>query len=761
MQSPARAYLTIGGETSGFDLALTGDEMSSDATALVAHARVDASDIPEETPPKAPPGTRRPRKPPRVIPSPPPPTPHCASGCKEYSRRGTNATVERFTCVDCGFVTTRCKGATEDPAMCHVETDTRRSSKTLVRHTCKACLKVILELPRNEATVRESTAKDVSQADTSQFRDISRAMHVRPQMTLNAREVDLVLGLLTRNVHVQLSRFSSISGTDFVSLLDDAIENILDPTETVTARNTGTTITTNDTSAGAASSLSASQSGTAIQSKAFVAYCSNNTELQNVFVPQPPQLLAVQTLVMAVDADGNEIGQRCDQSMDPPFDPCQRQSEPPLVSLQEQQVTSSDSLRGQSAMPRVSAQQIDSDDEETAFFAAESFLIDQEHDERVWATLEEGCNAACHSASWAVRAERYFDMFGFQSEYREGTRNKVFTGLGGNTIAADGSRKFPFALAFTAERGDIHHLSGSIESWEEPGDGPFLFPIDAQAKLGLITDMAKSRIFIENKPGFYLRMYKDAKTGLMLINVADFDLLNDQALTPQLLRASKTMYALAATIPPPTCITGGATASGEQVDILRSLVPLPGNHTLRFTHVAIGLDVMDEHPDADGHFRRYISERHCGRIRDFSLGDRQDRQMLVKTLRRRFPEEVHQTNIILIDCRAFRDPASSALRNHWGVHPTTLSKILNHHKFPGLLLDLVERVIRFADKDPETIILIGFICSKARHRSVACSYLMQVIHTALNCTVNTRTTAIASSGRHLCNRDTCPDCSHL
>ena len=93
--------------------------------------------------------------------------------------------------------------------------------------------------------------KDVSRADTSQFRDISRAMHVRPQMTLNAREVDLVLGLLTRNVHVHLSRFSSISGTDFVSLLDDAIESILDPTETVTARNTGTTITTNDTSSGA------------------------------------------------------------------------------------------------------------------------------------------------------------------------------------------------------------------------------------------------------------------------------------------------------------------------------------------------------------------------------------------------------------------------------------------------------------------------------------------------------------------------------
>ena len=87
-------------------------------------------------------------------------------------------------------------------------------------------------------------------------------------------------------------------------------------------------------------------------------------------------------------------------------------------------------------MPHVSAQQIDSDDEETAFFASESFVIDQEHDERVWATLDEGCNTDCYCASWAACAERYFDMFGFQSEYREGTRNKVFTRLGGNTIAA-------------------------------------------------------------------------------------------------------------------------------------------------------------------------------------------------------------------------------------------------------------------------------------------------------------------------------------
>ena len=83
-------------------------------------------------------------------------------------------------------------------------------------------------------------------------------------------------------------------------------------------------------------------------------------------------------------------------------------------------------------------------------------------------------------------------------------------------------------------------------------------------------------------------MYKDAKTGLMLINVAVFDLLNDQALTPQLLRASQThvrpgrrQYHLR------LASLGGTNASGEHVDILRSLTRLPGNHTLRFTHVAI------------------------------------------------------------------------------------------------------------------------------------------------------------------------------
>ena len=390
-----------------------------------------------------------------------------------------------------------------------------------------------------------------------------------------------MLRLLPRNAHAHLSRFSSISGAEFVGFLDDAIESIVEPTENVNARNTGTTTMTNDTSfvsfTGATSSLSASQS------KAFVAYCSSNTELQGAFVSQPPQPLFVRPLVMVLHADSNEIEQKHGQSMEHPLDPCQGRSERLLVSLQELQVTFSDPLRGQSAMPPVSLSQggrLTVMVRQWRSLLQALFVLDQEHDERVWATLDEGCNAASHSASWAARAERYYDMFGHQLEYRENTRSKVFTGLGGSAVATDGRRKFPFALAFTSERDDILHLSGTIESWELPGDGPFLFSINAQARLGVIKDVAKSRIFIDNKPGFYLRMYDDAKTGLMLINMADLDLLNDQALTPQLLRASKPTYALPATIP---------TAGGEPANTLSSLAPMPLNPTLNFTRVAIGL----------------------------------------------------------------------------------------------------------------------------------------------------------------------------
>ena len=69
-------------------------------------------------------------------------------------------------------------------------------------------------------------------------------------------------------------------------------------------------------------------------------------------------------------------------------------------------------------------------------------------------------------------------------------------------MSESGTRWMKVATPPVTARVDIHHLSGTIESWELPGDGPFLFPIDAQGSLGLIKDMAKSRIFYRKQAWF-------------------------------------------------------------------------------------------------------------------------------------------------------------------------------------------------------------------------------------------------------------------
>ena len=79
---------------------------------------------------------------------------------------------------------------------------------------------------------------------------------------------------------------------------------------------------------------------------------------------------------MAVDADGNEIGQRCDQLLDSPFYPCQGQSESPPVSLQEQQVTSSDSYEGSRRCLMFLRSRSTVTMKKRLFFAAESYVID-------------------------------------------------------------------------------------------------------------------------------------------------------------------------------------------------------------------------------------------------------------------------------------------------------------------------------------------------------------------------------------------------
>ena len=181
---------------------------------------------------------------------------------------------------------------------------------------------------------------------------------------------------------------------------------------------------------------------------------------------------------------------------------------------------------------------------------------------------------------------------------------------------------------------------------------------------------------------------------LKLIWRTDSELFEDQAVTLQLLRASKPMNGLPATI---------TLFGGEFVNIFRTLAPMLGSPTLRITREAIRFDVIGECFESDGHFPRSRRPPDAG-------------QDLASAISRGGTLDV------------FRDRVGSVLLNHWRIHPsTTFSKILSFCEFQGLFSSwiwlsgscelLTDRQIK---------ILIGFVCMKARHRSLAFSSLMQV-----------------------------------
>ena len=149
---------------------------------------------------------------------------------KKPPRRDGHPHAERWTCVICGHVASRNKVASESSVVwSHHETDTRSSSASFVRHTCKSCVKVIKGVPLEGSEVRTKTCREIARAITPQFRDVNRALHVCLQVTLDRRNVDIVPDLLGKHVQTDFMKHSSVACTDFVRLFGDAVDNVMSP----------------------------------------------------------------------------------------------------------------------------------------------------------------------------------------------------------------------------------------------------------------------------------------------------------------------------------------------------------------------------------------------------------------------------------------------------------------------------------------------------------------------------------------------------
>ena len=111
------------------------------------------------------------RKPPN------PPVARCRK-CTDFTRAGSNAYVDRRTCLDCGHVETEKKERTADPATCaHPEVDSLGSTKTTARLTCTLCGTIVDEQPQDIKRDRARVAEAVKQSTSVDFdliRNISR-----------------------------------------------------------------------------------------------------------------------------------------------------------------------------------------------------------------------------------------------------------------------------------------------------------------------------------------------------------------------------------------------------------------------------------------------------------------------------------------------------------------------------------------------------------------------------------------------------------
>ena len=135
-------------------------------------------------------------------------------------------------------------------------------------------------------------------------------------------------------------------------------------------------------------------------------------------------------------------------------------------------------------------------------------------EDHIWGALDEGCASTCHSKAWGELAEDRLRVFGLTFPWIDGS-TKSFAGLGPSTKTL-GKRNLPFCIQVGEDS-----LAGAMESHEidTSAFNPLLVSLFAQAKLGLIKDMAHCKCYIGD---LEVPVARCAHTGLLLLCLSQF-----------------------------------------------------------------------------------------------------------------------------------------------------------------------------------------------------------------------------------------------
>ena len=307
-------------------------------------------------------------------------------------------------------------------------------------------------------------------------------------------------------------------------------------------------------------------------------------------------------------------------------------------------------------------------------------------EDHIWGALDEGCNSTCHSKAWGELAEDRLRAFGLTFPCIDGS-TKSFAGLGSSTKTL-GKRNLPFCIQVGEDS-----LAGAMESHEVDTEAfnPLLVSLFAQAKLGLIKDMAQSRCYIGD---LEVPMARCTHTGLLLLCLSQFARRSKLPRVVESLRVPSPGTRLAMMLAPSHWHVDGYTWD-------------PNGPIAAQDHVWPDLMIVT------------AGVKHC-----FPAGDHRGVSN-PDAWRSSLPKAIANRKIILTDTRQLPNPETdraNANRHCIGRH----TEIVNEQLSSGTGMYLLQSTFEATQRETKLtkqLVVLDF-CNANRHRSVAKGTIM-------------------------------------
>ena len=307
-------------------------------------------------------------------------------------------------------------------------------------------------------------------------------------------------------------------------------------------------------------------------------------------------------------------------------------------------------------------------------------------EDHIWGALDEGCNSTCHSKAWGELAEARLRVFGLTFPWIDGS-TKSFAGLGSSTKTLR-KRNLPFCIQVGEDS-----LAGAMESHEVDTEAfnPLLVSLFAQARLGLIKDMAQCRCYIGD---LEVPMARCSHTGLLLFCLSQFARRSKLPRVVESLRVPSPGTRVAMMLAPSHWHVDGYTWD-------------PNGPIAAQDHVWPDVMIVT------------TGVKHC-----FPAGDHRGVSN-PDAWRSSLPKAIANRKIILTDTRQLPNPETdraNANRHCVGRHPGIVNEQLSSGTGMYLLQSTFEAIQR-ETKLTKQLVVIDF-CNANRHRSVAKGTIM-------------------------------------